>query len=70
MYEICQCQELAEAPRLDVMCSVQERYYSEKLQIKPKDPAGRRKVVEDFIQVSFKTHSTAYCIIVSLCLQD
>ena len=59
-------QKLAEVPRLDVMCSVQERYYSEKLQI---NPAGRRKVVEDFMQASFKTHPTAYCIIVLLCLQ-
>ena len=34
------------------MCSLQERYYSEKLHINPKDPAGCRKVVEDFLQVS------------------
>ncbi len=36
-----------------VWCTMQERYYGEKLHLNTKDPASCRKVVEDFVQASF-----------------
>ena len=38
---------------------LQERYYREKLGVDPRDPAARRKVVEDYIQARPSTPGTA-----------
>ena len=45
---------------LHQLAPVQERYYDDKLRINAKDPAARRKVVEDFIQASC-------CILSGIC---
>ena len=51
-----------------LQCTMQERYYGEKLHLNIKDPASPRKVVEDFVQARPALSHTCNAASRRLCL--